>query len=151
MSDTTTSTEIEVSSNDELANSLAALRRGESAGIVTWLTMKTEDDALAAFDAVTNSVPLADNRDKRLNIVNAIIQSVELVNESTGGIEAQPRVTLIDDKGVAYHVTSNIAYRSLRTLFAFVGTPERWTKPMPLMAVQGGTGSRKFIEIKRAK
>ena len=65
------------------------------------------------LDAMTNSAPLSENIGTVINLANVVVQPVEMENEATKRMEAQPRIILIDADGKAYHAISGGLFRSL--------------------------------------
>jgi len=61
-----------------------------------------------------------------------VIQSVNLVNQSTGELEEVPRVTLIDEDGTAYSTVSSPVYKDLKNVFAILGMPAHWPAAVPV-------------------
>jgi hypothetical protein len=133
-----------------LSNEIANLSRGQ---VNVWSAVTPGDhlSKIAILDAMGNSVPLQDNTGKTIQLVNAVVQQIEMADEKTGEMKAQPRITLIDVDGSSYHVISNVVFKDLKNFFGVLGMPSTWPAPLPVAAEKGGTGQRQFITVKIAK
>lgn len=134
------STELVVSSTG-LRSEIQALGSGRS---TVFSTLKAEkfEDKVALVNAMTNSVPVLENVNKPIQLVNFVIQAVDMVNETTGEIEAQPRIILIDADGKAYHAISTGLYKSIENILGIIGHPSTWPAPLPIVIerLKGGKG-----------
>lgn len=97
-------------------------------------TFRTEtfEDKVKILDAMTNSVPLAENIGKVIQVANLIVKKVVLPNERTGELEESARITLVDADGKSYHATSSALYNALDDILSVVGGPSTWNAPLPI-------------------
>ena len=152
MSENTSSAIVAVDSDDAtvsasvLSNEIASLSRGQ-VNVWSTITGTDFDSRLAVIDAMGNSVPLADNIGKTINLKDAVVQHIEMA-DADGVLKAQPRITLIDADGSSYHVISNVVFKDLKNFFGVMGMPSVWPAPLAVAAAKGGTGQRTFITIK---
>lgn len=102
----------------------------------------------AVLASVMGSLPIADNLNKEIALKDVVVQIVEMVNEQTGLFEKQPRVILIDEKGVAYHAISSVLARDLDNMLQLLGEPSGWPAPQKVSVAREGTGNRKFFVLK---
>jgi len=130
-----------------LSNEIANLAKGQ---VNVWSTITGTDhnSRLAVVEAIGNATPLAENLNKTIQLKDAVVQQIEMADEKTGELKAQPRITLIDADGKSYHVISNVVFKDLKTFFGVMGMPSVWPAPLPVAAERGGTGSSKFISLK---
>lgn len=133
--------EVEVYSPNTLRADIAALNTGGG----VFHTFQGADFAtkVKVLDAMTNSTPVADNIGTIINLANVVVQPVDMENERTKAIEAQPRIILIDADGKAYHAISGGLFRSLQNIFGVLGKPDTWNAPLPIVIdkVKGGKGN----------
>lgn len=109
------------------------------------------EDKVSVIDAMTNSVPIADNLGKVINVKDVVIVPVALVNEETGEVADQARIVLIDADGTAYHAISSGLFRSVQTFLQILGHPATWETPLPIKVQQAGTGNRKYFTARIAR
>ena len=102
----------------------------------------------ALMEALSNSVPVSENLNKRIDLVNLVVESIDLANESTGVIETQPRVIFIDATGTAYHAISGPVFRDTQRLLAIMGHPSTWPAPLPVKISKNGQGTRQYFTLK---
>lgn len=106
---------------------------------------------VAIANAMSNSKPVMDVLGETINLVDYIVQVVQIADDKTAEVNDAARVTLVDDKGMAYHATSDGLLSAIRTLNATVGEPSTWPEPLPIKVVE--ERSRKgfrFMTIKFA-
>lgn len=103
------------------------------------------DAKLALAKAMANSTPVDESLGDTIQLRNLVVIPVELA-DSQGAVSTQPRVILIDDEGNAFHATSRGLMSSITNLFASVGEPETWAKPVPIKVVEakGRNGYKYF-------
>lgn len=116
-------------SNLPVGQAITALRNGK-VSIVSSIEGDDFDTKLTVVDAITNSESLADNLNKDIELVNFVIQSIEMVNEQTGELEAVPRTILIAKDGKAFHAISKGVFSSLENLVGVMGRPAAWDRPI---------------------
>lgn len=134
--------EIEMSRVDR---EIAGIQSGQSS-VYTSITGDSQESRLANFSAISNSTPIADHLGETIALRHVVIQSVDMPEEKTGEIIAVPRVILVDDSGNAFHAISSGLMTSIRNLFAFVGTPDTWSAPIPVKVTEarGRSGHRYY-------
>lgn len=103
--------------------------------------------AMVSTHLATPKHRIADNVNRTINVVDAIIHKVKLADQETGELVEVPRTILIDDKGESYVAVSKGIYDVIRTnLFPMFGFPT-WQDGLPLEIQQGGSGTRKFLTL----
>jgi len=100
------------------------------------------EDRVATIEAMTNSLPIKENINKTINLVNVIVQSVPMADQVTGEIKDQPRIILLDADGTAYHAISGGLWRSVQNILGILPHPSTWPAPLPLhiVSVKGRQG-----------
>lgn len=149
MSEEIMSTElaVPVSTLNAEIDSLSAGRSG------VFSTIQGDDFAsrIAVMNAVSNSLPAADNIGKVIKLKDMVVQPVELVNETTGALEAQPRIILIDADGTAYHATSTVIFKDVKNLIGILGEPHTWPAPVAVSVEKGKAKVGSYLTLKLAK
>lgn len=155
MTDTTT-TDVAVIEDDtraangfDVQSAITALASGKQT-VFSTLQGNDFDTKMQLLEAVTNSEPLSENLNKRIDLVNVVIQAVEMTDEATGEIREVPRVILIDDKGTAFHAISQPIFRAVETILGITGQPGTWPHALPIKVVKEGKAPRAYFTIKRA-
>lgn len=143
----TESTELATVSPNTLGSEIANMSKG-NLGIFTTLTGDSFETKATLMDALSNSLPVSENLNKVINLANVVVESVDMANEQTGEIAAQPRIVLIDADGTAYHAISGPAFRDVKRLLGIMGHPSTWSAPLPVHVRQDGTGTRKYFVVK---
>ena len=143
---TTESTEIVVSGT-VLSNEIANMSKGQL-GLFSTITGDSFEDKASLLNALSNSEPVAENLKSTIELVNVVIEAVDMADETSGEIKAQPRIVLIDKAGNAFHAISGPAYRDVKRLLAVMGHPNTWPAPLPIHVVQEGQGTRKYFTVK---
>lgn len=141
------STEVVAVSPNNLGSEIAALSRGELA-VFSTITGTDFASKVTLMNALSNSEPVSENLKATIELVNVVVEPVDMANEQTGEVKAQPRIVLLDKNGVAYHAISGPAFRDVKRLLAIMGHPSTWPAPLPIHVVQEGTGTRKYFTIK---
>lgn len=143
----------------ENMNELVPVSANEAAGIIE--EFKSNDLALYSsfvgdsFDdrknvvkAMTSSVPLADNLEKKINVQNVVIHAVKVTDTETGEIVDQARTILIDDQGKAFHAISGVIINRLRDIIAVMGEPSTWSGPLTMVCSRvKGQGANFFYDL----
>lgn len=118
---------------DRTIGGLNGLQGTSGNGFFTTIQGADRETKIKTLAAMTDSVPLKDNKNKVLWIEDIIIQAVELTDDKTGEISIAPRVTLIDQDGTAYHATSGGTLKSVENIVGIMGAnKEAWGGPLPL-------------------
>jgi hypothetical protein len=143
----TESTEIATVSPSTLNSEIANLSQG-NLSVFSTLTGNDFDTKVALMNALSNSVPVSENLKATIPLVNVVVESVDMADEGTGDIKAQPRIILIAADGTAYHAISGPAFRDVKRLLAIMGHPSTWPAPLPIHVAQEGQGTRKYFTVK---
>jgi hypothetical protein len=143
----TESTEIATVSPSTLNSEIANLSQG-NLSVFSTLTGNDFDTKVALMNALSNSVPVSENLKATIPLVNVVVESVDMADEGTGEIKAQPRIILIAADGTAYHAISGPAFRDVKRLLAIMGHPSTWPAPLPIHVAQEGQGTRKYFTVK---
>jgi hypothetical protein len=133
-----------------LSNEIANLSRGQ-VNVFSTITGTDHASRLSVVEAMGNSVPLDDNIGKKINLANVVVQQIEMADQATGELRAQPRITLIDADGSSYHVISGVVFKDLKNFFGILGLPSSWPAPLPVVASKESAKVGKFITLKIAK
>ena len=136
--------------NNELVQQQdAALSLTQGSGnISTSVDMSTEEGKLRVFGALQDSQKIEDHLNEDINLKDVVMQTVDVVNESTGEVDSAVRTTLIDDRGKAYSATSSELVKSLRTMMGIWGEPNTWKKPIKVKVTTGKSRKgRRFFTI----
>lgn len=153
MSDILTSNdaEVEVVSADAISTALVALSSGNiSSDVFSTFDSSKAEQADTVWRALSDSEPVKQNIGKDLEIHGLVILRVELLNEQTGEVQSQPRCVFVTAAGEAFHVTSPVVLRDIRTMIALKGQPTA-ANPVHIRFEEGGSGTRKFVTLKPAK
>lgn len=113
---------------------------------VSTLQPKTHAEKVGFAKAVMSAKSAKDEKlNKVITVKEIIIQSTDMLNESTGELEPTPRTVLIEPDGSAYYAFGGPVYRDARTILAIFGgfLPE----PIDVKLTQGGTGTRKYLTL----
>ena len=143
----TESTEIAVVSGTVLSNEIANMSKGQL-GLFSTITGDTFESKAALLNALSNSEPISENLKSTIQLANVVVESVDMPNEQTGEISAQPRIVLIAADGKAFHAISGPVFRDVKRLLAVMGHPTTWPTPLPIHVAQEGTGTRKYFTVK---
>lgn len=140
--------ELQIVSTDGLRTAIQDLNVG-NIGVFSTLQGSGFEVQLETFSAIQDAVPLVDNLGKTINLVNVIVQPVELVDEETGEVKPQPRITLIDADGTSYSATSNPLFRSIQLLLGMVGRDtSKWANPVKIHVLREGPTKRAYFVLK---
>jgi len=142
----TESTELAVSGT-VLSNEIANMSKGQL-GLFSTITGDSFDAKVSLLNALSNSEPISENLRSTIHLANVVVEAVDMVDEQTAELKAQPRIVLIDANGNAFHAISGPAYRDVKRLLAVMGHPQTWQNPLPIHVVQEGQGTRKYFTVK---
>lgn len=134
--------------NNEIAKieSLGA----EVGSVRTTVDMSTQEGKLLVYSALQDSENLRDHINETIALTDIIQERTEFANEETGEIEQHVRTTLINDKGKAFHATSDPLAASVQRLFGIFGNPRTWAEPLKVMAVEkksNANGIYRYIQL----
>lgn len=141
------SSELAVISGNSVRTEIANLTNGQTS-VFSTISGEGFGPKAALLNALSNSVPVSENINKHVELVNIVVESIDLANESTGEIETQPRVILIDADGTAYHAISGPIFKDVQRLLTIMGHPSTWNIPLPVKVIKGGQGTRQYFSIK---
>lgn len=88
------------------------------------------------YSALQNAEKLSDHLNEPLHMVNAVAQSVRLVDNLTGDVTDSVRVVIVTDDDKAYSAISPTLLAGLNTMFGILGTPNTWEKPLCVMVTE---------------
>lgn len=128
---------------------LTAIER-MAAGRSTVMSTVTGDsfaDRLTVYNAINNSVPLADNLNKTIEVADFVIQPIDLADEETGEVRSVARTVIIATDGTAYHAISAVVFRDVQNIIGILGKPGSWDEPLKVKTVRNGSGTRKFMTL----
>lgn len=112
-------------------------------------SVKVEDAASKAivFNAATNpDYKLKSCINKKIRVKDLYAETVELMNEETGGIVNVPRIVLIDDKGASYECVSVGMFSAIRKLVAVYGEPT-WDPPLEVTVKEKPIGKGSMLTL----
>ena len=118
------------------------------------LVPKTDEERAALYNATSNpSAKLSSMIGKTITLENVYVEICEMVNAKTGEVEKAPRIIFFDKSGASYACISKGVFGALKKLFSIFGTPEQWTRPLPLEVKQIEKGEKRILtfEIVTAK
>lgn len=143
------STEVEraaVQSGNAVSSAVQSLADGRA---TVFSTIEGDDFAskLAVLNATTGSLPLSENLNKPIELVNVVVQVIEMADEQTGEVGEVPRTILIAKDGTAYHAISKGVFRAVENILGILGKPSTWSGPVKVKVLQEGTGNRKYFTI----
>lgn len=122
---------------------------GSSAGFYTSLATESRADKMNLLKAINNSTPLLEKVGEEIAIVDIVMQSVEIANESTGIVEDAVRITLIDADGNAWNATSKGIAQSLKQVIGVLGEPGTWEEPLvATVAEEQGRNRFRYLTLK---
>lgn len=103
---------------------------------------ETEEELKALYNCMNNpKYRVGDFINKTITLKNVYVETVNLVNETTGEVQTAPRTVLIDDKNQGYACVSMVVFSALKKLFMVAGTPDTWKKPIKVEIQQITKGS----------
>lgn len=112
-------------------------------------TIQGDDFAskMKVLTATTASLPLSENLNKPIDLVDVVVQVIEMADEQTGELGDVPRTILIAADGKAYHAISRGVFRAVENILGILGSPNTWENPVKVKVLQEGTGNRKYFTI----
>lgn len=105
-------------------------------GFFSTVTDTSQAGRIKVFNAVNSANSISEEMEKSkdgslsVTVSDIIVQTVDVQNETTGEFEKNPRVILIDDKGVAHAAISKGLFSACRNIMAFLGAPSTWESPI---------------------
>lgn len=85
--------------------------------------------------------------------INSVISVKDVYIETAacsrpdGTTEMCPRIVLIDTKGEGHQCVSFGVYNALKKIFALMGHPSTWEKPLDIMVKQVTRGEKKMLNL----
>ena len=125
----------------------------------TSMVANTDAEKKALFNIINSDCPrLSSMIGKTINAKHVYIETVEISKKDQNGVEfvdpegepiltKQPRILIIDDKGVAYQCVSKGILGSLKKIFQFFGEPTVWEKPIKLEVKQIDKGNKRVLTL----
>ena len=111
------------------------------------MNVQDHDQAVAFYNAVTNPTgKLKEHINETLNLVHVSVEPIELKSED-GTANIAPRIVLVTDAGESYSCVSVGVYAALKRIFVLFGTPDTWTKPLPIKPVLQATKKGQVLSI----
>lgn len=111
------------------------------------MNLKDHDQAVAFYNAVTNPTgKLKEHINETLNLVHVFVEPVEVKRED-GTTNIAPRIVLVTDAGESYSCVSVGVYAALKRIFSLFGTPDTWSKPLPIKPVLQATKKGQVLSI----
>lgn len=152
------STDVAVIPSPQDAQALiASLQSGGAANVFTTVQGDDFDSRLTVFAALTDAEPVANHLGTVFNLKDVVSQVITIKDQEASARAGQdvyvdvPRTVLIADDGKAFAAISNNILKSLETLFAVLGEPHTWPRPLPVMVAQEGSGVRRYFTIKAVR
>lgn len=111
------------------------------------MNVQDQDQAVAFYNAVTNPTgKLKEHINEMFNLVHVSIEPIKLENED-GTAKIAPRIVLVTDAGESYSCVSVGVYAALKRIFSLFGTPDTWSKPLPIKPVLQATKKGQVLSI----
>ena len=99
------------------------------------------------MSAVTHPTgKLNEHINETLNLVHVSIEPIEVKREDDT-TNIAPRIVLVTDDGESYSCVSVGVYAALKRIFFVFGTPDTWTKPLPVKPVLQATKKGQVLSI----
>lgn len=137
--------EIAVSAST-LSGELGSLSTNTAVGFYSSMKGDDFESKLEVLAHMTDSEKIEDHLNKTLQITNIIVQAIEMLDEESGELKPQPRITLIDADGKAYSGISAPLYRDVKGWINALGEPSTWKKPLPVKISKEGVGNRRYFK-----
>lgn len=97
------------------------------------------------FSALNNpEYRIANFINKRIKVVNVLVEVREIMNVDTGEIDTVPRTVLIDDNGKAYQATSKGIFTALKNAYEVFGKAP-WEPPLEIEVKQVAVGKGSML------
>ena len=113
----------------------------ETTGMFTTVKGTDIESRKAVFTAVNSAEQITKVLESAkdpllLKIKDIVVQTVEVVNETSGEVETAPRVIFLTDDGKAYAGTSVGLLSSVKNIITILGEPSEWEKPILFQVVE---------------
>lgn len=113
------------------------------------LVPKTDDERAALYNATSNpTAKLSSMIGKVITLENVYVEICEMVDTRTGEATKAPRIIFFDKSGNSYACISKGVFGALKKLFSIFGTPEQWTRPLPIEVQQIEKGEKRILTFK---
>lgn len=89
---------------------------------------------------------ISDEINSVINVKDVYIETVGC-SRPDGTTEICPRVVLIDTKGEGHQCVSFGVYNALKKIFALMGHPSTWEKPLEILVKQVTRGEKKMLNL----
>ena len=101
------------------------------------LVPKTDDERAALYNATSNpSAKLSSMIGKTITLENVYVEICDMTDTATGEVTKAPRIIFFDKSGSSYACVSKGVFGALKKLFSIFGTPDQWSKPLPIEVKQ---------------
>lgn len=137
--------EIAVSAST-LSGELGSLSTNTAVGFYSSMKGDDFESKLEVLAHMTDSEKIEDHLNKTLQVTHIIVQAIEMLDEESGELKPQPRITLIDADGKAYSGISAPLYRDVKGWINALGEPATWKKPLPVNISKEGKGNRRYFK-----
>lgn len=109
----------------------------------------TNEEEKAALYNAQNNTP---NRVKEhigeiIDLKHVYVEAVQVTNRETGERNSAPRVVLITANNDSFQCVSIGVYSAIRKIFGIYGTPDKWTKPLPIKIKQVSKGEKSMLTL----
>lgn len=114
----------------------------------SWFSGKanTQDEKINLYNATANpEFRINDEINMPIEVKDVSIEVIELVSENTGELQKCPRIVIIDSQYRGHVAVSTGVYNAMKRLFAQVGQPATWDKPLTIIPKQITKGNRKIL------
>lgn len=130
---------------------LPALTYGKEVPQFCSFTPETDEQRAELYNALNSpDVRISDHVNKEIDLRDFVIEPVELRNETSGELEAAPRVVLIDTDGNSYHGVSNGIYNALSRLCMIYGRSS-FPNGLPVRIKQINRGANRLFTLEVIK
>lgn len=115
----------------------------------TDMNLADRSAAVTFYNATSNPVnKLKEHINEVLSLVHVSVECVEVSKEDAlEGKVIAPRIVLITEDGQSYSCVSVGVYQSLKRMFALLGAPDTWTKPVKIKPVLISTKKGQVLSL----
>lgn len=107
---------------------------------------KTDEERATLYNATSNpSAKLSSMIGKTIVLENVYVEVCDMIDTRTGEATKAPRIIFFDKSGKSYACISKGVFGALKKLFSIFGTPDQWTKPLPIEVKQIEKGEKRIL------
>jgi hypothetical protein len=111
------------------------------------LSAETPEQKKQLFNTMNNpDKRLADMIGETIKAKDIYVEVVQCTNKETGELTNQPRIVVIDEKGVSYQCVSIGIYSAIKKLINVYGVPT-WETPLPIKVKQISKDTKKILTL----